>query len=193
MNTPRIHKATRVRVAALAVAALALLVPAGATVQAAGIRNCADVIGPSFGPVACYETIWANGVQHRMTFANQGFSGTINSKPDPFYVLAPQTATPQGTVPFAHDHVAGDVSTQNHGDYSVKLESYFVLCSAPGLISGACEPAWTSIPGFGTVPFAKTVGGQPLNTVERIESAAGAGLVTPIDLGAVIVGTISGN
>ncbi len=67
MNTTRIHKATRVRVAALAVAALALLAPAGATVQAAGIRNCADVIG---SPVGCYETIWANGVQHRMTFSN---------------------------------------------------------------------------------------------------------------------------
>jgi hypothetical protein len=190
MNTTRIHKATRVRVAALAVAALALLAPAGATVQAAGIRNCADVIG---SPVGCYETIWANGVQHRMTFSNQAFSGTTSGKPDPFYVLAPQTATPQGTVPFAHDHVAGDVPAQSHGDYSVKLESYFVLCSAAGLISGACEPAWTSIPGFGTVPFAKTVGGQPLTTVEQIESAAGAGLVTPIDLGAVIVGTISGN
>jgi hypothetical protein len=189
MNTTRTHKATRVRLAALAVAALALLAPAGATVQAAGIRNCVDVTGR----VACYETIWANGVPHRMTFSNQGFQGTTTGKPDPFYVLAPQTATPQGTLPFAHDHVAGDIPTQNHGDYSVKLEGYFVLCSGPGLVSGACEPTWTSIPGFGTVPFAKTVNGQPLTTVARIESAADAGLLTPIDLGAVIVGTISGN
>jgi hypothetical protein len=190
MNASRIHKPTPLRLATLTVAAVALLATAGATVQAAGIRNCADVIG---SPVGCYETIWANGVTHRMTFSNQQFQGTTVGKPDPFYVLAPQTATPQGTEPFAHDHVAGDVPAQNHGDYSVKLESYFVLCSGLGIVSGACEPTWTSIPGFGTVPFAKTVNGQPLTTVERIEAAAAAGLVAPIDLGAVIVGTISGN
>jgi hypothetical protein len=190
MNASHNHKPTRIRLASLALAAMALLAPAGATVQAAGIRNCADVFGT---PVGCYETIWANGSPHRMTFSNQQFTGTTVGKPDPFYVLAPQTTTPQGLVPFAHDHVAGDAPAHNGGDYSVKLESYFVLCSGAGIVSGACEPTWTSIPGFGTVPFAKTVNGQALTTVERIESAAIAGLVAPIDLGAVIVGTISGN
>ena len=30
--------------------------------------------------------------------------------------MAPQSGTPQGTVPFLHDHVIGDVRSQNHGD-----------------------------------------------------------------------------
>ena len=56
-----------------------------------------------------------------------------------------------------------------------------------------CVPTLTPIPGFGTIPFAKTVNGQMLTTVEPIESAANAGLVTLFDTGGVIVGTISGN
>ena len=179
----------RVLIAAIAVAALALVLPAATAVQAAGLRNCVDVTGPA----ACYEIVWANGVQHRMTFSNQHFSGApASGNLDPFYVLAPQTGTPQGTAPFLHDHVVGDTPSQNHGDYSVKLHSFFVFCSAQGL-AGGCVPTWTPIQGFGTVPFARTVNGQMLTTVEPIESAANAGLVTLFDTGGVIVGTISGN
>ncbi|HZL32341.1 MAG TPA: hypothetical protein VFC81_00015 [Verrucomicrobiae bacterium] len=190
MITNRLLRTTRVRRAAIAVAALALVLPAAAPAQAAGLRNCADVTGPA----ACYEIVWANGVQHRMTFSNQHFSGApASGNLDPFYVLAPQTATPQGTFPFLHDHVVGDVPSQNHGDYSVQLHAFFVFCSAQGLATGGCVPTLTPIPGFGTVPFAKTVNGQMLTTVQPIESAANAGLVTLFDTGGVIVGTISGN
>ena len=182
-------RTTRVLIAAIAVAALALVLPAATAVQAAGLRNCVDVTGPA----ACYEIVWANGVQHRMTFSNQLFSGApASGNLDPFYVLAPQTATPQGTLPFLHDHVVGDVPSQNHGDYSVALHGYFVLCRTQGIGTG-CVPTMTSIPGFGTIPFAKTVNGQMLTSVELIESAASAGLITLFDTGGVIVGTISGN
>jgi hypothetical protein len=193
MITNRLLATTRVRRAAIAVAALALVLPAAApAVQAAGLRNCVDVTGPA----ACYEIVWANGVQHRMTFSNQHFSGApASGNLDPFYVLAPQTGTPEGTLPFLHDHVVGDVPSQNHSDYSVQLQSFFVFCSAMGMGTGGCVPAMTTIPGFGIVPFAKSVNGQPLTSAAAIESAAAAGLVSPINLGpgAVIVGTISGN
>jgi hypothetical protein len=96
-------------------------------------------------------------------------------------------------VPFLHDHVIGDV--QNHGDdrgdnNRVRYHGYFVLCSAQGISSGACVPTATSIPGLGTVPFAKTVNGHRLTSAARIESAANAGLLTLFDTGGVIIATV---
>jgi len=52
-------------------------------------------------------------------------------------------------------------------------------------------PTMTSIPGLGTVPFAKTVNGQMLTSVEPIESPANAGLLTLFDTGGVFVATIN--
>ena len=52
----------RVLIAALAVAALALVVRAAPPVEAAGLTNCVELIGRAG---ACYETVWANGVQLR--------------------------------------------------------------------------------------------------------------------------------
>jgi hypothetical protein len=195
MNLTRFQRTARLVIAGMAVAALALTLtlPAAGPVQAAGLRNCADITGGQL--VGCYELVWSDGVEYRMTFSNLHYNGATPRELDPFYVLAPQTDTPQGTVPFLHDHVVGDVPTQNHGDYSVQLQGFFVFCSALGIGTGACVPTWTLIPGFGTVPFATTVNGQPLTSASAIESAAAAGLVAPINLGpgAVIVGTISGN
>jgi hypothetical protein len=39
----------------------------------------------------------------------------------------------------------------------------------------------------GVLPFAKTVNGRRLTSVERIESAAAAGLVTLVDTGSVFI------
>jgi hypothetical protein len=196
MITNRLLKGTRVRRAAIAVATLALVLPAAAPAQAAGLRNCVDVTGPAAGLAGCWEDVWANGVQHRMTFSNTSFKGATPGALDPFYVIAPQTDAPQGAPPntFPHDHVVRDVPAQNHGDYSVKLQGFFVLCSGPGLVSTACVPSWTSIGGPGPLPFATTVNGMSLTSAGAIESAAAAGLVALINLGpdAVIVGSISG-
>jgi hypothetical protein len=105
--------------------------------------------------------VWVNRVQVRMTFAQAAnqFPATPNTKVDNFYVVAPQTDTPQGTAPFPHDHVVGVSPPQNHGDFSVFLHGYFVLCSAQGISSGGCVPTWTSTP-LGTIPLAKTVTGR---------------------------------
>jgi hypothetical protein len=178
--------ATRVRTATITVAALTLVLAAASPVQSAGLRNCID----TGGVAPCFEMVWANGVQLKMTFAN------LNPKPanaptDNFYVMAPQTGTPQGSLPFPHDHVIGDVPPQNHGDYSVHYDGFFVLCSAQGISSGGCVPTMTSIPGLGTIPLAKTANGQMLTSVGPIESAANAGLLTLFDTGGVFVGTIN--
>ena len=59
--------------------------------------NCVDLTRPS---PACYELVRVNGVQVKMTFPQSG-----NPRPAPgaevnnFYVLAPQTDEPQGTLP----------------------------------------------------------------------------------------------
>ena len=173
---------------ALTVVALGSAAPA---VGAAGLRNCVDITGPQSGRVGCYELVWVNGSQHRMTFSNTSFQGATPKELDAFYVVAPQTDTPQGAPPntFPHDHVVRDAPAQNHGSYSVHLQGYFVLCS-----SDACVPSWTSVGGPDRLPFAKTVNGQLLTSAAAIESAAAAGLVALINLGpgAVIVGSISG-
>ena len=81
-----------------------------------------------------------------MTFSNSASPAAAPKGLDPFYVLAPQGAAPQGPAParFPHDHVVRDHSGGNHGTYSTKLQGYFVLCTGQGLTSGACDAAWMS-------------------------------------------------
>ena len=114
-----------------------------------------------------------------MTFSNQGFDGATPKQLDPFYVLAPQTDVPQGAPPntFPHDHVVRNVPAGNHGDYSVKLQGFFVLCSGLGITSGACVPSFTSVGGPDPLPLATTVNGHALRSSDAIEAAADSGLV----------------
>ena len=197
MITHRLQSASRLLIAAIAFAGTAVGVAAALPADAAGLRNCVDVPASKAGRVACYELVWADGNQHRMTFSNQGFDGATPQPLDPFYVLAPQTDVPQGAPPntFPHDHVVRGVPAGNHGDYSVKLQGYFVLCTGPGINSGACVPTFTSVGGPDPLPLATTVNGRHLTSAEAIESAAATGLVALINLGpdAVIVGSISGH
>jgi hypothetical protein len=184
-------------IATLGLATVAFAVAAAPAANAAGLRNCVEIPDPpQSGRVGCYELVWADDVEYRMTFSNQGFDGATPRELDPFYVLAPQTSSPQGYPPntFPHDHVVREIPAQNHGSYSVKLQGFFVVCSGEGILSGACVPTWTSVGGPNPLPLATTVNGQPLTSADAIESAAAAGLVVPINLGpgAVIVGTISG-
>jgi hypothetical protein len=179
------RKTSRVLIATIAVAALALVLPAAPQVHAAGLTNCVDLSGRAG---ACYETVWANGVQFRMTFPQEANPIAGATSDHNFYVLAPQTDTPQSTKPFAHDHVVGNVPAHNDGNYVVHLHGFFVTCSAEGITSGGCVPAMTSSP---VGPLAKTVNGQPLTSADAIESAANSGLVTPFDTGAVFVAIIN--
>jgi len=197
MITKRIQTATRLLIATVALGAAAFGVAAAPSVEAAGPPNCVDITGPQSGRVGCYELVWADGAQYRMTFSNQGFDGATPKQLDPFYVIAPETEAPQGAPPntFPHDHVVRAIPAHNHGDLGVQLQGFFVLCSGQGIESGACVPTWTSVVGPDPLPFATTVNGAPMTSAGAIESAAAAGLVALINLGpgAVIVGTISGN
>lgn len=197
MNLTSSRRRTGVRIAATAFVALAFLLPAAPAALAAGLRNCVDVPVAQSGRVGCWEDVWAGGAQVRMTFSNTTFKGATPRDLDGFYVVGPQTDTPQGAPPntFAHDHVVRDVPAQNHGTYSVRLQGFFVLCSGEGIVSGACVPTWTSIGGPDPLPFATTVNGQQLTSTDAIESASADALVALINLGpgAVIVGSIAGN
>jgi hypothetical protein len=196
MITTRIQTATRLFIATISLAALALALVAAPAAGAAGLRNCVDVTGPQTGRVGCYENVWADGTQVRMTFSNQSFSGATPRALAPFYVVAAQTDKPQGAPPntFAHDHVVRAVPQQNHGQYSVQLQGFFVLCSGQGIVSGACVPVWTSL-GGDPLPLAGHVNRQALTSTDAMESAADAGNLALINLGpgAVIVGAVTGN
>jgi hypothetical protein len=191
MITTSFRRATAVRIAAIAIAAAALALPAAPAVGAAGLRDCADVTGRAADRVACSEPVWVNGVQLTMTFfaRNTAFpGGTPSDHVARLYLVAPQTDTAQETLPFPHDHVVPNVPRQNGGDYSVHLRGFFVFCSAQGIASELCAPGTTSTP-FGA-PFARTVNGQPLTSAGAIDSAAQAGLVTLIDSGGIVIGTL---
>jgi hypothetical protein len=197
MITSRLQSSVRATVAAIAIATAALGVAGTTPVGAAGLANCVDLTGPNSGRVGCYEDVWANGQERRMVFSNQGFDGATPRGLDAFYVLAPQSAIPQGDwAPFRHDHVVRDVPAGNHGSYTTKMQGFFVLCTGDGLVSGACAPTWMAPPGVpAQLPFATTVNGHHLTSTDAIEAAADAGLVSLLNLGpnAVIVGTISGH
>lgn len=189
----RFRHTTRILMATMA-AALALVLPAAAPAHAAGPRNCTELTGRDVDRVGCYELVWVDGVEVRMTFANVQFKGKVpNDKLGTFYVIGPQDDTPQSEdATFVHDHTVAATPQQNHGTYSVHLRGIFVLCSAEGLASGACVATLSPLEGLGTLALATTVNGQMLTSVEAIEAAAEAGLVTLLDTGAVLVGTISG-
>jgi hypothetical protein len=197
MITTRIQTATRLLVATISLGAVAIAFVAAPAAGAAGLRNCVDLTGPQSGRAGCYELVWADGTEYRMTFSNTRFTGATPKELAPFYVLAPQTDKPQGAPPntFPHDHVVRGVPPQNHGQYSVQMQGFFVLCSGEGIVSGACVPSWTSIGGPDPLPFAQTVNGQPLTSTQAIESAADAGNLALINLGpgAIIVGAVTGN
>jgi len=192
----RFRSMTLAGIAAMALALTAFGLATAPAATGAGLRNCVDVTGPQSGRVGCYELVWANGIEYRMTFSNTRFSGSAPQELDAFYVVGAQTDRPQGAPPntFAHDHVVRDVPQQNHGQYTTKLQGFFVLCSGQGIVSGACVPSWSSL-GGDPLPFATTVNDQPLTSTSVIESAASAGDVALVNLGpgAVIVGTISGH
>jgi hypothetical protein len=195
--TTRLQTASRLFVAAAALAGMTYAVATATTADAAGLRNCVEIPEPpQSGRVGCYELVWADDVEYRMVFPNQGFDGATPKDLDPFYVLAPQTDNPQGYPPntFPHDHVVRAIPAGNQGTYSTTLQGFFVVCSEEGITSQACVPAWTSVGFPNPLPLATTVNGQPLTSTEAIESAADAGLVSLINLGpgGVIVGTISG-
>jgi hypothetical protein len=197
MITTRFRSAILLSIATIAVAGLAFGVVSAPPAAAAGLRNCVDVTGPQSGRAGCYELVWTNGSQYRMTFSNTSFQGATPQPLDAFYVVAPQTSAPQGYPPntFPHDHVVRDIPAQNHGSYTVQLQGFFVLCSGQGIISGACVPSWTFVGGPDPLPLATTVNGRPLTSTDAIESAADAGDLALINLGpgAVIVGAISGS
>ena len=174
----------RVLIGTSTVAALTLVL-AASPAQAATLKNCADngIVAP------CFEKVWSDGTQVKMTFLD--FNPALSSAPiGSFYVIAPQVRVPQGTVPFLHDHVIGDVSPRNHGDDPVRYHAFFVLCSAQGISSGGCVPMMTSIPGLGIVPFAKTVNGHKLTSADPIESPENSGLLTIMDTGGMIIATV---
>jgi hypothetical protein len=186
----RLFNASTLRGALVVLGALTLVSAGGAAAQAADLPNC-----NAAETTPCFEVVWVNNAQFKMTFLD------LNPTPiDPsdakFYVLAPQTSTPQGKVPFIHDHVADDKRAhsashrEGSAEMAVHYHGFLVLCSAQGVSEAACVPTMTETPD-GTVPFAKTVNGHRLTSSKQIEAAANAGLVMLVDTGAVFIARVN--
>jgi hypothetical protein len=180
---------TRVLLSTLAATALAVgAMPAAAPAAAAdGLRHCTVLSPRDVDRVGCWELVWVDGVEVRMTFANTQFHGNVpGANLGRFYVVGPQSDRPQSwDAAFIHDHTTtGATPRQNHGTYSVHLTGILVFCSEQGITSGQCVP---NVSGLAT-----TVGDELLTVAQTIEDAADAGLVVLFDTGAVIVGTVSG-
>ncbi|MDQ3811356.1 MAG: hypothetical protein M3336_13800 [Chloroflexota bacterium] len=142
--------------------------------------------------VACWENVWVDGHEVRMTFpqAADPMPAIPNAKTQPFYVVAPQTDTPQGDVPsFVHDHTI--TAAPGSAGWTPFMHGYYVICSAEGISTGACEYSLRTIPGGGAIPLALSVKGEPLTSAATIEAGINAGLLVAIDTGAVFVGTVS--
>ena len=178
-----IRRAIAVAVISIAISMFVSAVPAA---QAAPV-NCLNRTHQG----ACYELVWVHGVEMRMTFpqAGQPLPHVPNAKVQNFYVIAPQTATPQGDIPPIHDHTI-QVAPGDPG-WTPFMHGYFVICSAEGLTSGDCTATFTQFPGAGNLPLAKSVNGQPLTSAETIEAGIAAGLLVAVDTGAVFIGTVS--
>jgi hypothetical protein len=139
---------------------------------------------------ACYELVWVHGVEVRMTFPQGGdpLPTLPNARVQNFYVIAAQTGTPQGDVPSPlHDHTIH--AAPGDPGWTPFMHGYFVVCSAEALTSG-CVAVPTDF-GFGALPLAKSVNGEPLTSAETIEAGIDAGLLALVDTGAVFVGTVS--
>ena len=181
-----ISRSIAIAVAVVSIA-ISMFVWAIPTAQAAGGPvNCVNQTHQG----ACYEFVWVNGVEVRMTFSQAGhpLSHIPNAKVQNFYVIAPQTDTPQGDIPPIHDHTI-QAAPGDRG-WTPIMHGYFVLCSEKGLTSG-CVATPTDFPGFGILPLAKSVNGEPLTSAETIEAGIVAGLLDVFDTGAVFIGTVS--
>jgi len=73
-----------------------------------------------------------------MTFPQAGtpLSHVPNAKVQNFYVIAPQTAMPQGAIPPIHDHTIQ--AAPGDSGWTPFMHGYFVVCSAEGRTSGDC-------------------------------------------------------
>ena len=182
----QLQTATRVRAATIVIAALALFLVATPRAEAAGPINCVKQTHRG----ACYEFVWVNGVEVRMTFpqAGQPLPRVPNAKVQNFYVIAAQTDTPQGFVPPIHDHTIQ--AAPGDPGWTPFMHGYYVICSAEGLASGDCVAVVTDF-GFGPLPLAKSVNGEPLTSAETIEAGIDAGLLDLVDTTAVLIGTVS--
>ena len=140
---------------------------------------------------ACWELVWVNGVEVRMTFPQAGnpLPTIPNAKVQNFYTIAAQTDTPQGFVPPIHDHTIQ--AAPGDPGWTPFMHGYFVVCSDAGLTSGGCVAVVTDFPGFGVLQLAQSVNGEPLTSAETIEAGIDAGLLVAVDTTAVFVGTVS--
>ena len=140
----RFRSSTRIRIAAIAFSAVALVLSATPAAGAAGLTNCIEITGPAAGLRGCWENVWVDGVEYRMTFfgGTKPFKGSVPPENlGSFYVIGPQTDTPQSLDhPFMHDHVVAAVPRHNGGEYTPIYQGILVsAASRRSPVARACR------------------------------------------------------
>ena len=178
-----IRRSVAVAVVSIAISMFVSAVPAA---QAAPV-NCLERTHRG----ACWELVWVNGVEVRMTFSQAGdpLPTIPNAKVQNFYVIAAQTDTPQIDVPPIHDHTIQ--AAPGDPGWTPFMHGYFVVCSDAAITSRECVAVPSNFPGFGTLQLAQSVNGEPLTSAETIEAGIDAGLLELVDTTAVFVGNVS--
>jgi hypothetical protein len=188
------HPSTRRMAAAVAIAVVSIV--ASSTLIVA-TRSSAQAAGLTLRPSDPSRRLLGVRLGRRrpgqddLPAARDPMPALPNAKTQPFYVVAPQTDTPQGDVPaFVHDHTIAVAPTQGSGSFTVFMHGYYAIYSQEGISTGACDYSLRTIPG-GSIPLALSVDGEPLTSAATIGAGIDAGLLVAIDTGAAFVGNVS--
>src|SRR4029453_19520485 len=96
-----------------------------------------------------------------------------NARVQNFYVIAAQTDTPQADVGPIHDHTIQ--AAPGDPGWTPFMHGYFVVCSDAAPTSDGCVAVESDFPGFGTLPLAQSVNGEPLTSAETIAAGTPPG------------------
>ena len=188
----------RLLMATFGLAVITLGVGSIPTAEAGGLRNCVEITGKTSGRVGCFELVWVDGVQRRMTFSNQGLRR--RDAAGARRVLRPRAAvrTPRRATRPTPSRTTTSSATSRPATTAPTASNSRATSSSAAVRGSRAGPAF--LPGRRSaaprqLPLVVSVDGHPLTSAEAIETAAAAGLVVPINLGpgAVIVGTLSGH
>ncbi|HYM40831.1 MAG TPA: hypothetical protein VEY12_11955 [Thermoplasmata archaeon] len=138
---------------------------------------------------AATEEAWGDGQVWLMIHGPTNPSNAISHRD--LYLVAPQTATPQGSanepIGVVHDHVLS-MPSDGHGEYTANWDVVIAFCNPH---SSACVVGSESCPSFANgLCLAKSVNGQALTSVAAIEAAASVHDVILVEPGGSFVCTV---
>jgi len=145
------------------------------------VALCLVTAMPARADVAT-DLAWGDGQVWLMVHGPSNPSNAVSHRD--LYIVAPQTATPQGSssepIGVVHDHVLS-IPEDAGGQYTAIWDVVIVFCNPH---SSVCVAGSASCPVFAHgLCLAKTVNGQALTSDGAIDAAAAAGAVILVEPG----------